>query len=346
MRHRQLPAVAAFVLALSACASLENSPGGHHGSLQTLYDSQVIRPSDGQVLSLAELAGHLETADVIFVGEFHGHNGAHLLQSRLQVALHQRRPGQILSLEPFNVDQQAILDRYLAEEIGEQALIEQTDAWPNYRASYRPLVEFARHHRLPVIAANAPADLVRCVGREGAGYLESLAPEVARWLPDQPLFTTPPYRDRFLAAMGHGGHGSHGDQGQQALERQFQAQLLRDNTMAASILEALRRHPEQQVLHITGSFHSEDRLGTVAALLHRAPDLRVRVLTPVIGDDAAGVSRDEAASGDYLYRLLPLPPEFRDPDRRRQAMRERFARAPEVRCTPERPVPLAREPKT
>ncbi len=345
-RHRAVRPLAAAILALaiSACASVDSDRTGAHEPLRSLYDSRLLDGRDGQVLGLAQLAEALRDIDVIFVGEFHGHNGAHLLQSRLQVALHQQRPDQLLSLEPFSVDQQAILDRYLANEIGEQALIEQTDAWPNYRASYRPLVEFARRNGLPVIAANAPADLVRCVGREGADYLDGLAPAVHQWLPESPFFTTDAYRAKFLGAMSHGGHGDQGPAG----ERRLQAQLLRDNTMAAAILEARRRHPDHQVLHITGTFHSEGGLGTVAALRHRAPELTLRVLTPVIVEDPAVLSLSEAerAGGDYLYQLLPLPPEYRDPDRSRQAMTERFARAAELRCPPEGPETLLSGPKT
>lgn len=338
------PLAATFLLALSACASVDKPSVMEPEPLQSLYDSRLLSPDGGEALTLAELTEALRGIDVIFVGEFHGHNGAHLLQSRLQVALQRQRPAQLLSLEPFSVDEQSILDRYLAGEIGEATLIERTDAWSNYRASYRPLVEFARRQQLPVIAANAPADLVRCVGREGANYLDGLAPVVRQWVPDQPMFTTQAYRDKFLGAMSHGGHG---DQGQ-AGERRFQAQLLRDNTMAAAILEARRRHPDHQVLHITGTFHSEGGLGTVAALRHRAPGLNIRVLTPMIVDSPASLSVPETdgARGDYLYQLLPMPPEYRDPDKRRLAMAERFARMPEVRCTPDGPAKPDSGPKT
>src|SRR5690554_7260780 len=55
---------------------------------------------------------------------------------------------------------------------GETEMLEDANVWVNYKASYRPLVEFARQHQLPVIAANAPAVTVRCVGREGKARSE------------------------------------------------------------------------------------------------------------------------------------------------------------------------------
>ena len=340
------PAILAFALVLCGCASPQTNLPPAPQTLHSIYHSRVIDSATAQTITLEELADSLRNADVVIVGEFHGHNGAHLLQSRLQVALHERRPEQVLSLEQFNMDQQGTLDQYLAGEIGEETLIQRTDAWANYRASYRPLVEFARRHQLPVVAANAPADLVRCVGREGAGYLDSLADNVSQWVPDEPFFTVPAYRDKFLAAMSHGGHGGHSDAG----ERSFKAQLLRDNTMARAILEARKSYPEHQVLHITGTFHSEGGLGTVAALRHRAPGLSIRVLTPVIVQDATTtLGAGERTGDEYLYQLLPLPPEYRDPELRRQAMAERFARTPDVRCPaegPQRMEPDNRLPKT
>lgn len=328
-------------LLLTACALLLNACAGQQAKpstpvtptapLVSLYDSQLVDPVTGATLTPAELAGRLHRADVVMVGEYHGHNGAHLLQSRLQVALQRLRPQQILSLEQFNADHHNDLERYLAGETGEEALIADADAWSNYKASYRPLVEFARHRNLPVVAANAPAQLVRCVGRQGRDYLDRLSPEQRTHVPEQPFFGTPAYRERFLAAMGGGNHGDDAGSGQ---HNSYLAQLLRDNTMANRILQALAEHPEHQVLHLTGSFHSEYRQGTVAALKQRRPDLDILVISPVTLA-AAGASPDpdeHLGKGDYLYYLLPLPPRYRDDERQRQALRAQFREAAGITC--------------
>jgi uncharacterized iron-regulated protein len=54
-------------------------------------------------------------------------------------------------------------------------------AWPNYAEAYRPLVEYAKERRLPVIAANAPAEVVRCVMQEGPDYLTRLPAAKRGW---------------------------------------------------------------------------------------------------------------------------------------------------------------------
>ena len=104
--------------------------------------------------------------------------------------------------------------------------------------------------------------------------------------------------------------------------------------MADRILTALNEHPGHQVLHTTGTFHSEQRLGTVAVLEQRAPELSIAVLSPVEWsppEQAMPVAANRH-KGDYLYFILPLPPEYRDAERQRSAMQKRFSRHSDTRC--------------
>ncbi len=71
-------------------------------------------------MSLQTLVESLKDVDVVFIGEFHGNQASHLLEAQLQAKLYQQRPNQVVSLEQFNRDQQAILNRYLDGEIGEK----------------------------------------------------------------------------------------------------------------------------------------------------------------------------------------------------------------------------------
>jgi len=299
------------------------------------YDAHIVEPGNGALLTVEQLAKTLQNADVVVVGEHHGHHGSHLLQARLQQALFHNNPKQLLAMEQFNLDHQPALDDYLSGQTGEAEMIEDTRAWDNYRASYRPLVEFAKDNQIPVIAANAPANTVRCVGRKGSDYLETLPPSARRQLPESPFLDTPAYKDNFVAAI----RGSHGtsdtdDELSDRMLNAYRAQLLRDNTMAHRILQARAEHPGHQLLHVTGTFHSEGRLGMVAALEARAPKLTIAVVSPVIwpGTDAKAPLEGNRDKGDYLYFIQPLPDEFKDTDREREAMQARFSRSPAADC--------------
>ncbi|MDX1817771.1 MAG: ChaN family lipoprotein [Marinobacter sp.] len=320
------------LLSLTGCAAMQPSVSAITPPASQ-YDAVVVDPATGAPMTVTTLAERLANMDVVVVGEYHGHHAAHLLEARLQQALYRQHPNQVLTMEQFNVDHQRDLDRYLNDQSGESEMIEDAAAWDNYRASYRPLVEFARQHDIPVVAANAPATIVRCVGRQGPGYLDSLPSAQRQTLPTDPFLDTPDYLDKFVEAIG----GSHGTEKASLSDRMmntYRAQLLRDNTMAASILGALRSHPGAQILHTTGTFHSEDRLGTVALLHQRAPSLDIAVITPVFwppGSETPPIAEHRNA-GDYLYFIQPLPEEYKDPEREREAMRARFGKSPTSDC--------------
>lgn len=302
---------------------------------QSQYDS-IITDNEGSLLSINQLATELESADVVVIGEYHGHNGAHLLQYLVQSALFRQRPEQLLSMEQFTLTDQPELNEYLAGDSGEEELIADTDAWSNYKASYRPLVEFSKNRNLPVIAANAPADIVRCVGRNGESHLEQLEASQRSQLPDQPLVDTQAYRNKFFEALG-GGHGSGDDQSgpSERLENSYRAQLLRDNTMADQVITGLEKNPDHQLIHVTGTFHSEDRLGMVAVLEKKRPELEVAVISPVFwrpGENLDSLLETHRGKGDFLYFLQPLPEKYKSGERQREAMMKQFRDAAELSC--------------
>ena len=221
--------------------------------LTHLYDYQLIDSQRQTPLTLPGLVEQLAHADVIFVGEYHGNHASHLLQAQLQAALYAQHPHQVLSLEQFERDDQNTLERYLEGQIGEKTLIKATDAWPNYAGSYRPMVHFAKRHLLPVIAANAPGAIVRCVGRHGPDYLKRLPDTQTAWVAQTPFYNPKAYQAKFAQLMQRGSHKAASASASETApdlnarqRRSYQAQLLRDNTMAESILKAKRQYPKHK----------------------------------------------------------------------------------------------------
>ncbi|HEY5715982.1 MAG TPA: ChaN family lipoprotein, partial [Psychromonas sp.] len=189
----------------------------------------------------------MQKADVVLVGEWHGHSGIHRFQTDLLRAMTQRNPNLALSMEQFTRDKQEIVDQYLAGEIGEATLIKEADAWPNYESNYRPLVELAKAEKIDVIAANAPIQIVRCIAKEGMAYLNRLPEKERAWLAASISVEDSAYKRRFMVSVHHG------DEAQNS--KQFAAQATWDETMAESIVHYLEQHPNKQVMHIAGKFH-------------------------------------------------------------------------------------------
>ncbi|MDX1757197.1 MAG: ChaN family lipoprotein [Marinobacter sp.] len=312
-----------LLLALSGCSWTPTTPDLELTAPDNLYDTRLFDPTRQRPISFEQLTRRLADSDVVVIGEYHGHHGAHLLQARLQQALFRQQPNQVLTMEQFTVADQAALDRYLKNETGEAEMIEDANAWDNYRASYRPLVEFAKQHQRPVVATNAPQPLVRCIARLGLDFFSQLPANRRDRLLELPLIGSEAYRKRFEQAVG-GSH--HGRSNSDVLQNSYTAQLVRDNTMATQIARALDRHPGAQVLHTTGAFHSDFHQGTVAALKTLRPDLRVSVISPEfwpLEDDQRPLEASPPR-GDILYFILQLPTEYRDPERQRQAMIQQF----------------------
>ncbi len=283
--------------------------------LRDMTDSRFIA-QDGidkiRILNDNDLADLLKDYDVVVYGEIHSHPGVHAGEIRLLDGLYDRHPNLVVSFEQFETDTQGTVDAYLAGKAGEQALIDKGRAWPQYLTAYRPMMEFARAHALPVVAAEAPTWAISCIGQNGLGILDKFTPEdrvlVAKDIhaPDDGA-----YHDKYMAfAMG----GAHGGGDPDKAKRSFAAQAARDDTMAEHILAALDAHPGAHVIHYTGYFHAEGFLGTVERLKLRRPELKIAVILPVEASDAIAPSADFAKLNDatVLQLVYPSPPSFVD----------------------------------
>jgi hypothetical protein len=314
----------------------------------------VLFSSDGRPAGLEEIVEAAGGVDVVFVGERHGDPAVHrfqlhLLDALIRAAVETDRE-LVLSMEMFERDVQLALDEYLQGLITESQFLAVARPWPNYRRDYRPLLERAREEGIRVVAANAPRRYANRVSRLGAEALHDLSPEAMESLPPLPFpEASDAYRKEWeermtsiMAAHGHDGggggigHGPHGGDGP------LQAQALWDATMAFSIHGTLPNggadredgegrgrtegEPEEDgilVLHLTGSFHVENRTGTPEALRHYRPGVRDLVITTRRVPDparfeAATASLDARALADFIL-LTPEPhpePEAHDPDLR------------------------------
>lgn len=313
------PLLAAGAL-LGACALRPDADGRYHTRrpFDDFYDTAFVltQGSGGtpRIVTPAQLAAALASYDVVIYGESHGHPGVHVQQMKLLRALYAHDPRRMVSFEQFERDVQNVVDDYLAGRIGEATLVDKGRAWNNYAASYRPLLLFAGVHHLPVIAAEAPGWAVSCVGQWGPGILDRFTPAERATVARQVHVQPGAYRDKYLRFLGasptHGGGPAETPEAVAKAARSFAAQATRDDTMAESISEALHAHPGYKLLHLTGSFHAEDFLGTVERLRLRDPGLRIAVIDPVEVEDPRrpAFAAAELRGGTALQLIYPSPP--------------------------------------
>ena len=151
-----------------------------------------------------------------------------------------------------------------------------------------------------MLASNAPARIVRAVGRDGlAATWEKLTATDRRLVAAYVSAPSDAYWDRFRAVIGPGHRGA-GDPA--AVRRFYEAQCLRDDTMAETVANALAAG--RAVLHVNGSFHSDAGLGAVARVLWRRPlatrRLAVVKFMPVKGDPSRAETGTYKSEADFV----------------------------------------------
>lgn len=277
-------------------------------------DFAVFR-GDGTPADLGTLVAEAGEVEAVLWGEQHDDLLGHGVQTRLLARLYGAWAGTgpsphppaagvdpapvaeprtlVLSLEMFERDVQTIVDEYAAGLITEDHFLASARPWPEYEVRYRPAVEFALAHGLPVVAANAPRRYVNRASRLGAESLEALSPGALAHLPPLPYpGASPDYRAEWDALMG--------DATAHMAGSPLDAQTLWDATMGWSIAQALDEREDALVLHLAGSFHVQNGTGTPEALLHYRPG--TRVLT-VVAEPAADLDRlpaEHEGLGDFV----------------------------------------------
>ena len=233
--------------------------------------------SSGNPANISQVIDAAGKSDVVFLGENHDDAVAHFLQAEILKKLHETNAGKrnvALSLEMFERDVQIVLDEYLKDLITEKKFLDDSRPWNNYKIDYRPLVEYAKQNKLAVIAANAPRRYVNMVSRGGRDSLNQLSTDARKWFAPLPYAQpSEQYSKKFTALMGGAGGDSHG------VSKILDSQTLWDATMAFSISEFLKKQKNALIVHLNGSFHTENRLGTAEQFLKLNPKAKILVVT-------------------------------------------------------------------
>jgi uncharacterized iron-regulated protein len=275
-----------------------------------------IYHGDGRLATLDEVITASAAATVTFLGESHDDPVAHYIEEQILRRVY--KPDLALSLEMFETDVQYVLDEYLAGLITESHFIASARAWKNYKSDYRPLIEFAKERKTPVIAANAPRRYVNLVSRLGVAALQDISTETRRFLPPLPYADASlEYAEKVHRVM-EGARKEHEKKAGEDASKQpprtdpvkgLQAQSLWDASMAFSMATYLTRNPTMRLLHVNGSFHSAQRLGIPEHLARYRPGTSMLVITIVSEKGFPEFDSDKmSGQGDFVIVTDPALP--------------------------------------
>lgn len=201
-----------------------------------------------------ELLTELQKADVIYLGETHSDEADHIAQLEIITAMHQARGDIAIGLEMFQRPFQPVLDQYIAGEITEAELVEQSEyeaRWGFDWELYAPIIRYAQSNQIPLIALNTPREITRKVARQGLASLEG---DDLQYIPPIDKIDTSDENYQAMVAQVFSHHGGHGNSGP-SFENFFAAQVLWDETMAEAIADYITAAPDTQVIVMAGEGH-------------------------------------------------------------------------------------------
>jgi uncharacterized iron-regulated protein len=145
----------------------------------------IIHVPTGQKMQFSNLNHFFDCASILYVGETHANKASHQVQLKVLKACYEKFGSNIaVGMEMFTRPYQPFLDQWVAGEIDEQKFLEETRwdrEWGYDYSLYKEILDFAREKKIPVIALNAPKEVVRMVSKKG---LKALSSEEKKQLPE------------------------------------------------------------------------------------------------------------------------------------------------------------------
>jgi uncharacterized iron-regulated protein len=242
---------------LSACQAVEVQPRAEQPAARGKALATGQQGADEiHVLDLRESRGLkqiiplLAEKRVVYVGETHDQYSHHLTQLEIIRELYRLHPDMAIGLEFFQWPFQPVLDRYIEGGLEEGPMLvdsEWYERWIYDYRLYRPILEFAREKRIPLLALNVPAELIRRVSSDG---LSGLTEEERGRLPAEIDTSDQVYRERLKRIFSR-----HAGSGRRSFDRFVEVQLVWDEGMAERVADYLQANPQRRMVVLAGSGH-------------------------------------------------------------------------------------------
>ena len=259
------------LIALTACCPVSKQLLGDPRNPYPLHSEpkvgEIVHLPTGGLVSHEEMMAVAGDARIVYIGETHDNPASHRLELEVLKSLAEIHPKrQALGMEMFARSQQPALDRWVAGKLGEKEFLRESRWFENWKmdfAYYRDLLNFARDHKIPIIALNAEKTLVDAVRITPVDQLS--AADQAR-LPE--LDMNDPYQRAMVTAFF-----SDHIHGKMELDGFIRAQTVWDETMAESVARYLASPAgrEMHLLVIAGGNHVNYGFGIPRRAFRRFP---------------------------------------------------------------------------
>ena len=262
MRSRTAGAAAAFLfLAAAARAATEDvlrlpigDPARRDKTVPLALDA-ITESATGGAWKPSDLPARLANVRILFVGEGHVSPESHAVELAVLRELAAAGRRVTVALEMYPAEAQPALDDWSAGKLSESEFVERSGwarHWSYNWNYYREIFLFARDHRMKLLGANVPPELVSTVGRRG---IEALEPAQRALLPPRVEWNNADAKRLFRASFDE--EEFHGGMPDAMLDRMMQAQAAWDAAFGWTAAKAAKADPDPKaiVVVIAGEGH-------------------------------------------------------------------------------------------
>jgi uncharacterized iron-regulated protein len=265
----------------------------------------ILAGRTGQNIGFEKMVDEMMSARIVHVGETHNAMPMHEIEFQVIRALYGRDRHLAIGLEMVPVTLQEALNKWTAGILTRDELLREVRwyvTWNFNFGYYEKIFDFAREHRLPIYALNAPREVISKIRMRG---WDALTDEEKAFFPGAPDVSNQDHRTliRTVFESADIPHAMKGPGLDQVFEGLYRSQSAWDEVMGANAVRAARAEGRRVVVCV-GSGHLLYNLGLNRRAFERSklPFKTVIAVEVPAGRKTLPVSR---AIGDYVFGLAP-----------------------------------------
>ncbi len=262
----------------------------------------IADAGSGVAITPAELPSRLNGVRLLLVGEEHTSLDSHRVELAVLEALVRSGRKVTVALEMFPYTEQKLLDDWSSGRVSEEEFLRPGGwykSWGYNWLYYRDVFLFARDRRLPMVAVNAPREVVSSVRKKG---FQGLTPEEAAHIPSKIDTESPEHLRLFKASFDDESfHASMDEEGWKAM---LAAQCTWDATMGFQAVKSVSGNPDPKaiVVLLVGAGHVQYGLGIERQVRAQGPVPTASVIPVAVRDDKGKtVASVQASYANFVW---------------------------------------------
>ncbi len=263
--------------------------------LERLKKGNILHVPTGTLVSEDDLISYISGSRIVYVGEVHDNIEHHDLELKIIKALERLHPGKVaVGMEMFKIPYQTDLDSWVRGYMDEKTFFKVwTENWTLDYDYYKPILEYLREKRIPLIGLNASRDMIMALkDEEGNHKAKFKLPDIDK---DDPY-----HRAMVKAVLGDPRHSGI------EFDDFYKIQLLWEETMAQTIADYLKSDTgkDRYMVVLAGGGHINYGFGIPKRVFRRFPQPYTTIL---LATDRGELDKKTARSKGIKLLKADLP---------------------------------------